>query len=87
MQSNFAGNSAKSLHVSVDASLKKLQTSYIDLVPSHTTFQPYRIDVANMCLPLPALRPLVGHAHLHPRNHAISQLPRLLSQSPLSWCI
>ena len=34
MQSNFGGNSAKSLHVSVEASLKKLQTSYIDLVPS-----------------------------------------------------
>ena len=32
MQMNFGGNSAKSLHVSVEASLKKLQTSYIDLV-------------------------------------------------------
>ena len=32
LQSNFGGNSAKSLHVSVEASLKKLQTSYIDLV-------------------------------------------------------
>ena len=36
MQSNFGGNSAKSLHVSVEASLKKLQTSYIDLVHSQT---------------------------------------------------
>ena len=35
MQSNFGGNSAKSLHVSVEASLKKLQTSYIDLVAPH----------------------------------------------------
>ena len=35
MQSNFGGNSAKSLHVSVEASLKKLQTSYIDLVTPH----------------------------------------------------
>lgn len=34
MQSNFGGNSAKSLHVSLEASLKKLKTSYIDLVPS-----------------------------------------------------
>ena len=32
IQSNFGGSSAKSLHVSVEASLKKLQTSYIDLV-------------------------------------------------------
>lgn len=29
---NTAGNGAKSLHVSVEQSLKKLQTSYIDLV-------------------------------------------------------
>ncbi|CAF9932885.1 MAG: hypothetical protein ALECFALPRED_005402 [Alectoria fallacina] len=35
MQSNFGGNSAKSLHVSVEASLKKLQTSYIDLLYVH----------------------------------------------------
>jgi aryl-alcohol dehydrogenase-like predicted oxidoreductase len=32
MRSNYGGNSAKSLHVSVEDSLKKLQTSYIDLV-------------------------------------------------------
>ena len=36
IQSNFGGSSAKSLHVSVEASLKKLQTSYIDLVLLHT---------------------------------------------------
>lgn len=29
---NTAGNGTKSLHLSVEASLKKLQTSYIDLV-------------------------------------------------------
>lgn len=29
---NAAGNGTKSLHVSLEASLKKLQTSYIDLV-------------------------------------------------------
>lgn len=40
MQSNFGGNSAKSLHVSVEASLKKLQTSYIDLVHPHTLSSP-----------------------------------------------
>lgn len=31
----YAGNSAKSLHVSVDASLKKLRTTYIDLLYLH----------------------------------------------------
>lgn len=35
LRSNFGGNSAKSLHVSVEASLKKLQTSYIDLLYVH----------------------------------------------------
>jgi predicted oxidoreductase len=30
--SNYNGNSTKSLHVSVEASLKKLKTDYIDLV-------------------------------------------------------
>ena len=32
MRSNFGGNSAKSLHVSIEDSLKKLQTSHVDLV-------------------------------------------------------
>ena len=32
---NFAGNSSKSLHESVAASLKKLQTDYIDLLYVH----------------------------------------------------
>ena len=55
IRSNFGGNSAKSLHVSVEASLKKLQTSYIDLV--------YAAAISIMVTPAnmpPALRPLVG---------------------------
>jgi aryl-alcohol dehydrogenase-like predicted oxidoreductase len=35
LQSNFGGCGSKSLHVSVEASLKKLQTSYIDLLYVH----------------------------------------------------
>jgi aryl-alcohol dehydrogenase-like predicted oxidoreductase len=35
IQSNFGGNGTKSLRVSVDNSLKKLQTSYIDLLYLH----------------------------------------------------
>lgn len=31
----FVGNNAKSMHVSVEASLKKLRTSYIDLLYLH----------------------------------------------------
>jgi aryl-alcohol dehydrogenase-like predicted oxidoreductase len=32
---NYAGNHAKSLHISVEASLKKLRTSYIDILYVH----------------------------------------------------
>jgi len=32
IRSNFTGNAAKSLRVSIEASLKKLKTDYIDLV-------------------------------------------------------
>jgi aryl-alcohol dehydrogenase-like predicted oxidoreductase len=34
-QSNFGGNSTKSLHLSVEASLAKLQTTYLDLLYVH----------------------------------------------------
>jgi aryl-alcohol dehydrogenase-like predicted oxidoreductase len=35
IQSNYGGNGIKSLRISVEASLKKLQTSYIDLLYVH----------------------------------------------------
>ncbi|KAK1147556.1 hypothetical protein N8T08_000898 [Aspergillus melleus] len=35
IQSNYGGNNAKSMKVSVDASLRKMQTSYIDLLYVH----------------------------------------------------
>ncbi len=35
---NFTGNGTKSLHTSVNASLKKLQTDYIDLVRNHPLY-------------------------------------------------
>lgn len=40
IQSNFGGNNKKALVVSIEASLEKLQTSYIDLVraPADTPF-------------------------------------------------
>lgn len=34
IQSNYGGNNKKALHVSVEASLRKLQTTYIDIVCS-----------------------------------------------------
>lgn len=33
--STFSGNSTKSMHVSVEASLKKLRTTYIDILYVH----------------------------------------------------
>ena len=35
IKANYTGNSAKSLHVSLEDSLKKLQTDYIDLLYVH----------------------------------------------------
>jgi aryl-alcohol dehydrogenase-like predicted oxidoreductase len=35
MQSNYTGNSAKSMHISVRDSLKKLKTDYIDVLYVH----------------------------------------------------
>lgn len=35
MQSNFTGNSAKSMHISVRHSLEKLRTDYIDILYVH----------------------------------------------------
>jgi len=35
IMANFAGTGPKSLHLSVEASLKKLQTNYIDLVSTN----------------------------------------------------
>lgn len=35
LQSNFTGNSAKSMHISVRDSLKKLRTDYIDILYVH----------------------------------------------------
>lgn len=35
IQSNYTGNNAKSLHLSLEASLKKLKTSYVDVLYVH----------------------------------------------------
>ena len=91
IQANYGGSSAKSLHLSVEASLKKLQTSYIDLVPPHTIFVALLILCCGILLimvfPPSALCPLLGYAYVHHRSNAIPQLPRLFSQSALPWHI
>ena len=45
---NFQGNSIKSMRLSVEASLKKLQTSYIDLLWMHCT--PFCSLLEHLCL-------------------------------------
>lgn len=42
IQSNFGGNNAKGMKLSVDASLKKLKTEYIDLLWLHCGYQQSR---------------------------------------------
>lgn len=41
LQSNFGGGASKNLHVCVEASLKKLRTTYIDLVKFRNSHQPF----------------------------------------------
>lgn len=38
IMANFTGNGSKSLHTSVEASLRKLKTDYIDLVSSFVSY-------------------------------------------------
>jgi aryl-alcohol dehydrogenase-like predicted oxidoreductase len=47
VQANYVGNNAKSLKVSVDASLRKLKTDYIDLVSFITSTSYLPIVYAN----------------------------------------
>jgi predicted oxidoreductase len=53
IQSNFGGNNKKALYVSVEASLRKLQTSYIDIVCDPEPCDPYRrllMEDENSCM-------------------------------------
>ena len=65
---NYGGNSAKSLFVSVEDSLKKLQTNYIDLVRNFIISH-FNTNLTGLTL---ALYPLVGPYDLHRRVDAIS---------------
>jgi aryl-alcohol dehydrogenase-like predicted oxidoreductase len=56
IMANFSGNGSKSLHTSVEASLKKLQTDYIDLVKQTHTLAGGKHTLTLVS----ALRPLVG---------------------------
>lgn len=60
VRSNYQGNHAKSLRVSLEASLKKLKTDYIDLVCSSQ----FRIAACALTH-TPALCTLVGLHYVH----------------------
>jgi aryl-alcohol dehydrogenase-like predicted oxidoreductase len=74
---NTQGNGAKSLHTSIAASLRKLQTDYIDLV-SCLPLTPAAHQARSPNRPSSALRPLVGLQHVHRRGHDLAQPPRHL---------
>ena len=51
IQSNFGGMNAKNLKHSLDASLKKLQTDYIDILYIH--WWDYSADIPEVCPKIP----------------------------------
>ena len=82
--SNYSGNDAKNLHISVKDSLKKLQTDYIDLVRTHyLRTSGSSMEKRSLCIALP---PLVGFLDLHPRDYAVSEPPSRFRKGPLPWC-
>lgn len=69
LQSNFGGGASKNLHLCVEASLRKLRTTYIDLVSRGIAIIPYmEVATANGIV---ALRSFLGHDHRRRRIDAI----------------
>jgi aryl-alcohol dehydrogenase-like predicted oxidoreductase len=80
VMANYQGQHAKSLHLSVEASLKKLQTTYIDLVSLHpSTLLPSHVLTAPE-----ALCPLVGLYDVNSRGHAIFEPSGCSRKGPVS---
>ena len=75
---NASGNGTKSLHLSLEASLKKLQTSYIDLV---SLFELEQGIIANKAS---ALCSLVGFHVQYSGADAVPQYYGASRESPLS---
>lgn len=62
---NFTGNGTKSLVTSVNASLKKLQTDYIDLVCTYLTTTPPTSYLLCICLSTPPCFAHAGATHMY----------------------
>jgi len=76
VQSNYGGTGSKSLHLAVEASLEKLQTSYIDLACTISFFFT-PLTNAVFCS-------LLGLCDIHPRADAITQCPDTGTQDLIS---
>lgn len=68
IQANYGGNNKKSLHVSLDASLRKLQTSYIDIVRTPDLRLPSSFTKFKL-----ALCSYLGLHYFHTRTYACSR--------------
>jgi aryl-alcohol dehydrogenase-like predicted oxidoreductase len=83
VRANYQGQHAKGLHMSLEASLKKLQTDYIDLVYTyHPVLQSVQLGLKLIFIQ--DLRPLVGLYHFDPGGDAKPQSHGCLGQGPLS---
>jgi aryl-alcohol dehydrogenase-like predicted oxidoreductase len=81
---NYQGNGTKSMRISVEASLKKLRTDYIDIVRAEASKLTTQEKLSLTIFPI-ALHPLVGLLDQHPRGDAVSQPSRRLWQGSLPW--
>ncbi len=78
----YVGNSVKSMTISLEASLKKLRTHYVDIFYVHFVSSPY-FSAADEHADSDRAR-TVGLGDVHRGDHDRLAQPRRLGQSPLS---
>lgn len=83
IQANYVGNNAKSLKVSLEASLKNLKTHYIDLVCFFPNRAPVDWGFEMLILAL-AICPLVGLQYFHRGGDDLAQPARYCRQGSVS---
>ena len=79
-KTQYVGNSMKSMHISIEDSLKKLRTSYIDILFVHFVRTAWLPDVEphlQACL-------IVGLHHQHPRGDERPACTRDVGEGPVS---
>lgn len=79
IKSNYSGNSAKNIHISLERSLKQLRTTYVDIVSGDLLHsKPYLTSIA-------VLHSHLGLISVDSRVDARSQRPLHLSKGHISW--